>query len=63
MSNNICDSSTDLSNVSDWLDANMLSLHIGKTCCMLVCSQQRNRIKPFYWLNNNVTFYKYVGIL
>ena len=42
MSNNICDIisslQSDLSNVSDWLDANKLSLHIGKTCCMLVCS-------------------------
>ena len=34
MSNNICDIipslQSDLSNVSDWLDANKLSLHIGK---------------------------------
>ena len=45
MSHNICDIisslQSDLSNVSDWLDANKLSLHIGKTCCMLVCSQQK----------------------
>ena len=31
----------DLINVNDWLCANRLSLHIGKTACMLVTSTQR----------------------
>ena len=33
----------DLLNVNDWLCANRLSLHIGKTSCMLVTSAQRRR--------------------
>ena len=33
----------DLINVNDWLCANRLSLHIGKTSCMLVTSAQRRR--------------------
>ena len=50
----ICDSASDkagvtklmqddLINVNDWLCANRLSLHIGKTSCMLVTSAQRRR--------------------
>ena len=31
----------DLINVNDWLCANRLSLHIGKTSCMLITSAQR----------------------
>ena len=33
----------DLINVNDWLCANRLSLHIGKTSCMLVTSAQLRR--------------------
>ena len=33
----------DFINVNDWLCANRLSLHIGKTSCMLVTSAQRRR--------------------
>ena len=33
----------DLINVNDWICANRLSLHIGKTSCMLVTSAQRRR--------------------
>ena len=33
----------DLINVNDWLCANRLSLHIGKTSCMFVTSAQRRR--------------------
>ena len=33
----------DLINVNDWLCENRLSLHIGKTSCMLVTSAQRRR--------------------
>ena len=33
----------DLINVNDWLCANRLSFHIGKTSCMLVTSAQRRR--------------------
>ena len=33
----------DLINVNDWLCANSLRLHIGKTSCMLVTSAQRRR--------------------
>ena len=33
----------DLINVNDWLCANRLSLHIGKTSCMLVTSAQHRR--------------------
>ena len=33
----------DLANVSDWLHANKLSLHIGKTTSMLICNNQKRK--------------------
>jgi retron-type reverse transcriptase len=32
---------TDLDKVNQWLYANKLSLHIGKTNCMIICSKQK----------------------
>lgn len=34
---------SDLASVSTWLNANKLSLHIGKTSCMFVCSRQKRQ--------------------
>ena len=39
----ICTLQSDLCNVGEWLDANKLSLHIGKTACMLFGSKQKRR--------------------
>ena len=61
---------SDLCNVSDWLDANKLSLHIGKTSCMLLCSRQKRQHisdpKLNLTLHDQVIVqaesYKYLGI-
>jgi len=61
---------SDLCNVSEWLGANKLSLHIGKTVCVLFCSKQKRRHLTETTLNlsrhrqeiEQVKIYKYIGI-
>ena len=36
----------ELSRLNEWLCANRLSLHVGKTSCMLVTTAQRIRLLP-----------------
>ena len=42
---------TDLVNVSHWLNVNKLSLHIGKTSTMLICSRQKRCHLPVKDIN------------
>jgi hypothetical protein len=66
----ICTLQSDLCNVSEWLDANKLSLHIGKTACMLFCSKQKRRHVMEKTLDlslhgqeiEQVKMYKYLGV-
>ena len=57
----------DLTNVSSWLRANKLSLHIGKTSSMLISSKPKTQ-NPDLNLNlddtniNQVKSFKYLGI-
>jgi hypothetical protein len=44
----------ELGNIYQWLCANKLSLHIGKTNCMLICSRQKRMHLPSDTLNLNL---------